>query len=129
MSAEMREIKRCAASHEARSHVVSKTMTSFGKPAVADAREIYFGTPYFHFSQWATTSLMKGADAAKRLFTAGTNPSESPSGPHPHNECQAVSPTAFHVDGGEREPQLPMRISRQPRGRRRRSFHYLPRGR
>jgi hypothetical protein len=53
---------------------------------------IYFGTPCFQLSQFATTFLMKGAEAAQRLFTAGTKPPESPSGPHPHSECQAVSP-------------------------------------
>src|SRR6516164_9300694 len=52
----------------------------------------YLGTPCFHLSQWTTTFLMKGAEAAHRLFTAGTKPPESPSGPHPHSECQAISP-------------------------------------
>jgi hypothetical protein len=52
----------------------------------------YFGTACFHLSQWATTSLMKGADAAHRLLMAGTKPPEPPSGPQPHRECQADSP-------------------------------------
>ena len=50
------------------------------------------GTPCFHLSQWATTSLMKGADAAHRLLMAGTKPPDPPSGPQPHRECQADSP-------------------------------------
>ena len=52
----------------------------------------YFGTPCFHLSQWATTSLMNGAEAAHRLLMAGTKPPELPSGPQPQSECQADSP-------------------------------------
>src|SRR5262249_43341959 len=61
-------------------------------PPGSQHRAPYLGTPCFHLSQWATTFLMKGAEAAHRLLTAGTKPPESPSGPHPHNECHAVSP-------------------------------------
>jgi hypothetical protein len=52
----------------------------------------YFGTPCFHLSQWATTSLMNGAAAAHRLLMEGTKPPELPSGPQPQSECQADSP-------------------------------------
>src|ERR1700722_3422513 len=52
----------------------------------------YFGTPCFHLSQWATTSLMKGADAAHRLLMAGTKPPDPPPGAQPHSEGQADSP-------------------------------------
>jgi hypothetical protein len=52
----------------------------------------YFGTPCFHWSQWTTTSLMNGAEAAHRLLMAGTKPPELPSGPQPQSECQADSP-------------------------------------
>jgi len=32
----------------------------------------YSGTPYFHLGQWATTSLMNGAEAAHRFNMAGS---------------------------------------------------------
>jgi hypothetical protein len=58
----------------------------------ATALAVIGGTPRFHSFQWATTSLMNGAEAVHRLLMAGTKPPEPPSGPHPQSECQADSP-------------------------------------
>jgi hypothetical protein len=52
-------------------------------------RLLYFGTPTFHSSQWATTSLMNGAAAAHRLRMEGSKPPELPPGPQLHSESQA----------------------------------------